>query len=188
LALELLKPIQPTPNLVTHIDDFSDLRKEMRQLQNENQRLHGELGEKERRIKELERHIKEKERRIKELERRIEELQKTQSQPEWATFEATAYVADCDGCSGITKTGYDVRNTVYTPEGLRVIAVDPAVIPLGTTVEIRLADGRTFKAKAIDVGGAINNYEIDILVDSYDKAIQFGRQDVDLRILKEARR
>jgi 3D (Asp-Asp-Asp) domain-containing protein len=174
LALELLKPIQPTPNLVTHIDDFSDLRKELRQLQSENRRLHGELNE--------------KERRIKELERRIEELQKLQFQPEWTTFEATAYVADCDGCSGITKTGYDVRNTVYTPEGLRVIAVDPAVIPLGSTVEIKLADGRTFKAKAIDVGGAINNYEVDILVDSYDKAIQFGRQDVELRILKEAKR
>jgi 3D (Asp-Asp-Asp) domain-containing protein len=169
LALELLKPIQPTPNLVTHIDDFSDFRKELRQLQSENRRLHDELYE--------------KERRIKELERRIEELQ---NQPEWTTFEATAYVADCDGCSGITKTGYDVRNTVYTPEGLRVIAVDPAVIPLGSTVEIRLADGRTFKAKAIDVGEAINNYEIDILVDSYNKAIQFGRQDVELRILKEA--
>jgi 3D (Asp-Asp-Asp) domain-containing protein len=169
LALELLKPIQPTPNLVTHIDDFSNLRKELRQLQSENRRLHGELNE--------------KERRIKELERWIEELQ---SQPEWTTFEATAYVADCDGCSGITKTGYDVRNTVYTPEGLRVIAVDPVVIPLGSTVEIRLADGRTFKAKAIDVGGAINNYEIDILVDSYDSAVQFGRQDVELRILKEA--
>jgi 3D (Asp-Asp-Asp) domain-containing protein len=171
LALELLKPIQPTPNFVTHIDDFGDLRKELRQLQSENRRLHGELGE--------------KERRIKELERRIEELQ---NQPEWSTFEATAYVADCDGCSGITKTGYDVRNTVYTQEGLRVIAVDPAVIPLGSTVEIKLADGRTFKAKAIDVGGAINNYEIDILVDSYDKAIQFGRQAVELRILKEAKR
>lgn len=169
MALELLKPIQPTPNLVTHIDDFSDLRKELRQLQSENRRLHDELDE--------------KERRIKELERRIEELQ---NQPEWTTFEATAYVADCDGCSGITKTGYDVRNTVYTPEGLRVIAVDPAVIPLGSTVEIRLADGRTFKAKAIDVGGAINNYEIDILVDSYDKAIRFGRQAVELRVLKEA--
>jgi 3D (Asp-Asp-Asp) domain-containing protein len=169
LAIELLKPIQPTPNLVTHIDDFSDLRKELRQLQSENRRLQGELNE--------------KERRIKELERRIEELQ---SQPEWATFEATAYVADCDGCSGITKTGYDVRNTVYTPEGLRVIAVDPVVIPLGSTVEIRLADGRTFKAKAIDVGGAINNYEIDILVDSYNKAIQFGRQEVGLRVLKGA--
>lgn len=170
MALELLKPIQPTHSLVTRIDDFSDLRRELRQLQSENRRLHDELDE--------------KERRIKELERRIEELQ---SQPEWTTFDATAYVADCDGCSGITKTGYDVRNTVYTPEGLRVIAVDPAVIPLGSTVEIRLADGRTFKAKAIDVGGAINNYEIDILVDSYDKAIKFGRQDVELRILKEAK-
>ena len=163
MALELLKPIQPTPNLVTHIDDFSDLRRELHQL-------HDELDE--------------KERRIKELERRIEELQ---NQPEWATFEATAYVADCDGCSGITKTGYDVRNTVYTPEGLRVIAVDPTVIPLGSTVEVRLSDDDTFTAKALDIGGAIKNMRIDILVDSYDKAIQFGRQDVELRIISEGR-
>src|SRR5690625_2408373 len=28
------------------------------------------------------------------------------------TYEATAYTARREGCSGITKTGYDVRNTI----------------------------------------------------------------------------
>src|SRR5690625_6899502 len=27
------------------------------------------------------------------------------------TYEATAYTARCEGCSGITKTGYDVRRS-----------------------------------------------------------------------------
>jgi len=51
---------------------------------------------------------------------------------------------------------------------------------------VRLSDGDTFTAKALDIGGAIKNMRIDILVDSYNKAIQFGRQAVELRILKEA--
>jgi 3D (Asp-Asp-Asp) domain-containing protein len=104
--------------------------------------------------------------------------------PEWTTFEATAYVALCDtGCTGITKTGLDVRNTV-TYKGKRVIAVDPSVIPLGSSVEIRLADGTTFGATAQDTGGAIRNNRIDLLVSSEDEAWQFGRQTVELRIME----
>jgi 3D (Asp-Asp-Asp) domain-containing protein len=105
--------------------------------------------------------------------------------PEWQTFEATAYVALCDtGCIGITKTGIDVRNTV-THEGKRVIAVDPSVIPLDTTVGIRLADGTTFEATAQDTGSAIRGNRLDLLVSTEDKAWQFGRQTVEVRIIKE---
>jgi 3D (Asp-Asp-Asp) domain-containing protein len=104
--------------------------------------------------------------------------------PEWHTFEATAYVALCDtGCSGITKTGIDVRNTT-THEGKRIIAVDPSVIPLDTTVDIRLADGITFEATAQDTGGAIRGNRLDLLVSTEDKAWQFGRQTVQLRIME----
>jgi 3D (Asp-Asp-Asp) domain-containing protein len=104
--------------------------------------------------------------------------------PEWITFEATAYVALCDtGCSGITKTGIDVRNTT-THEGKRIIAVDPSVIPLDTTVDIRLADGTTFEATAQDTGGAIRGNRLDLLVSTEDKAWQFGRQTVQLRIME----
>ncbi|MGL6083106.1 MAG: hypothetical protein ACRC4N_11810, partial [Gammaproteobacteria bacterium] len=37
------------------------------------------------------------------------------------TFEMTAYVATCNGCSGITASGYNVKNTV-TYNGMRIIA------------------------------------------------------------------
>jgi 3D (Asp-Asp-Asp) domain-containing protein len=107
------------------------------------------------------------------------------AEPEWITFEATAYVALCDtGCIGITKTGIDVRNTT-THEGKRIIAVDPSVIPLDTTVDIRLADGTTFEATAQDTGGAIRGNRLDLLVSTEDRAWQFGRQTVEVRIIEE---
>jgi 3D (Asp-Asp-Asp) domain-containing protein len=107
------------------------------------------------------------------------------AEPLWQTFEVTAYVALCDtGCIGITKTGIDVRNTT-THEGKRVIAVDPSVIPLDTTVDIRFADGTTFEATAQDTGGAIRGHRLDLLVSTEDEAWQFGRQTVEVRIIKE---
>jgi 3D (Asp-Asp-Asp) domain-containing protein len=104
---------------------------------------------------------------------------------EWQTFEATAYVALCDtGCIGITKTGIDVRNNV-NHQGKRIIAVDPSVIPLDTTVDIRLADGTTFEATAQDTGSAIRGHRLDLLVSTEDTAWQFGRQTVEVRIIEE---
>lgn len=104
--------------------------------------------------------------------------------PEWQTFEATAYVALCDtGCIGITKTGIDVRNTI-THEGKRIIAVDPSVIPLGSSVEIRLADGNTFEATAQDTGGNIRNHRIDLLMSTEKEARQFGRKRLEVRIIE----
>lgn len=101
------------------------------------------------------------------------------------TFEATAYVATCQGCIGITKTGVDVRNTQFY-EGNRVIAVDPNVIPLGSTVEVTYADGTSFVGTAQDVGSAIQGKRIDILVAAEDEALGFGRQDVEVTIIDEA--
>lgn len=111
-----------------------------------------------------------------------EEIQQEKEQPSYTelTVEATAYVSFCDtGCSGITATGYDVRNTITTPEGYGIIAVDPAVIPLGSLVEI---EGK--KYKALDTGGAIKGNRIDILMGITDtsKAIQFGRQKINIKI------
>lgn len=103
---------------------------------------------------------------------------------EWLKFEATAYTAECAGCIGITKTGIDVRNTIYY-ENRRIIAVDPKVIALGSTVEIRLSDGTVFEATAQDVGGAIKGRRIDLLMEDKESAMQFGRQSVEIRMIKE---
>lgn len=100
----------------------------------------------------------------------------------WIVFEATHYSAFCNtGCTGITKEGYNVKNTIYH-KGYRVIAVDPKKIPLGSVVEVQTSYG-TFKALAGDVGGDIKGNRIDILVESDNVAFKLGREKVQVRIL-----
>lgn len=101
----------------------------------------------------------------------------------WQTFEATAYTAYCaEGCTGTTATGLDVSHTIYHA-GKRIIAVDPSVIALGSTVEVRQADGTTFEAVSQDTGGAIKGVKIDVLVANEADAVQFGRQSVQVRVI-----
>jgi 3D (Asp-Asp-Asp) domain-containing protein len=115
------------------------------------------------------------------LQAEIKRLEASQ----WRDFTATAYTADCaEGCTGITKTGVDVRNRTHI-DGKRVIAVDPNVIPLGTTVEIRFSDGMLERAIALDTGGAIRGNIIDYLASDNASALKFGRQSVKIRIIKE---
>ena len=110
---------------------------------------------------------------IKEPEEPLEQL----SHQEIGTFTATHYTAYCEGCSGITYNGTDVRNTIYK-DGYNVIAVDPNVIELGTIVTIEYSNGETIQAIADDIGGAIKGNRIDILVQSKDEAYSKGVKEV----------
>lgn len=87
------------------------------------------------------------------------------------------------GCIGITKTGYDVSETIYY-EGMRVIAVDPDVIPLYSIVEIKAGE-TTFTAIALDTGGLIKGNIIDLLVETESEAYKWGRRHVKVRIVEE---
>lgn len=87
-------------------------------------------------------------------------------------MKITHYSPKCPGCIGITKSGYNVKKTIYY-EGMRVIAVDPRIIPLGSIVEMELPSG-TIKAIALDIGGAIKGYKIDLLVKSESEAYKLG--------------
>ncbi|WP_179125852.1 3D domain-containing protein [Rossellomorea marisflavi] len=60
--------------------------------------------------------------------------------------------------------------------------MDPNVIPLGSTVEFTLADGRRITAVAADTGGAIRGNRMDLLVWTRDRALDIGRQNVDVTI------
>lgn len=90
------------------------------------------------------------------------------------TMEATAYTAD-------TATAYP---TGYTATGILaregVVAVDPRVIPLGTTVFV---PGYGI-AIAADTGGAIIGNRIDLCMDKYGDAVNFGRRTVQVYVLK----
>lgn len=89
---------------------------------------------------------------------------------------ATAYTAFCAGCSGVTATGIDLRSN----PNQKVIAVDPTVIPLGSTVWV---EGYG-TAIAGDTGGAIKGNKIDVFIPSRDAALQWGRKTVTIKILK----
>ncbi|WP_042353307.1 G5 and 3D domain-containing protein [Bacillus massiliigorillae] len=91
------------------------------------------------------------------------------------TVTATAYTAFCNGCSGLTATGFDLRNN----PNAKIIAVDPSVIPLGTKVYV---EGYGY-AIAADTGGAIKGNKIDIFFSSKSRAYQWGRKQVKIRIL-----
>lgn len=94
---------------------------------------------------------------------------------ETLTVSATAYTADCKGCSGVTATGIDLNEN----PNQKVIAVDPKVIPLGSTVYV---EGYG-KAIAGDTGGAIKGNKIDLFMSSEKQALKWGRQQVEVKII-----
>lgn len=94
---------------------------------------------------------------------------------ETISMTATAYTAECDGCSGITATGIDIGNN---PDK-KVVAVDPDVIPLGSTVYV---EGYG-EAIAGDTGGAIKGNKIDIHVPTKAEASEWGVQTVNVTVL-----
>jgi 3D (Asp-Asp-Asp) domain-containing protein len=88
---------------------------------------------------------------------------------------ATAYTANCKGCSGITATGINLKKH----PNMKVIAVDPKVIKLGTRVYV---DGYGY-AIAADKGSAIKGNRIDVFIPSYKNALKWGRKKVKVKIL-----
>lgn len=101
------------------------------------------------------------------------------------TMLATHYGPDCDGCSGITTSEYDVRNTIYY-NGMRVLAA-PRSIPLYTIMRVTYPDGTTFKGIVLDRGSDIVNGRLDILVASESEAYRLGKQTVTVTILKNGK-
>jgi 3D (Asp-Asp-Asp) domain-containing protein/LysM repeat protein len=91
------------------------------------------------------------------------------------TVKATAYTASCAGCSGITKTGINIKAN----PNARVIAVDPSVIPLGSKVYVEGFG----EATAADTGGAIKGNRIDVFIPSEQDAINFGVKQLKVTIL-----
>lgn len=90
-------------------------------------------------------------------------------------FEATAYYPGPRNYGG----GVGARTATGMLAQRGVVAVDPAVIPLGTLLYI---DGYGY-ALAADTGGAIRGKRVDLCYNTYEEAIQFGRHPVKVYIL-----
>lgn len=81
-------------------------------------------------------------------------------------FKITHY-CNCSICCGRWSGGPTASGTMPTPD--HTIAVDPHVIPLGTSV---LIDGVEYFAE--DTGSAIKGNRIDIYCDSHQEALDRG--------------
>ena len=104
----------------------------------------------------------------------------------------TSYTAYCEGCIGITASGYNVLDTIYYYDdlygSLRVIAMDSSV-PFGSIVRLSgFSNYPDVLAIVLDRGGAISfsgSSQVDLLFDDYNSAINFGRNyNVTIEILR----
>lgn len=91
------------------------------------------------------------------------------------SMKASAFTASCSGCSGVTATGINLSSN----PNMKVIAVDPNVIPLGTKVHV---EGYG-EAIAGDTGGNIVGNRIDVHVPSSSDAYAWGVRTVEVTIL-----
>lgn len=95
------------------------------------------------------------------------------------TVKATAYSKYDPGCNDYTATGTLAR--------YGVVAVDPKVIPLGSTLYIMSSDGRFIYGHAVaeDTGGSIKGNRIDLYFDSVQQCLIFGRRECTVYVLSE---
>ena len=97
------------------------------------------------------------------------------------TVNASAYLAFCkEGCTGRTRSGYDVSNTIYY-NGMRIIASDLSVLPMYSIVKL---EGLSEKFIVLDTGGAIKGKKIDVLFNSQSEAVKFGRRNIKLEVIR----
>lgn len=110
----------------------------------------------------------------------VEEIVEEAVEPEvrsLGTFKLTAYCA-CPKCCGEWADGITYTGTKATPN--RTIAVDPSIIPLGSTVYV---NDQAYVAE--DIGGAIKGNRIDVYFPSHIEALHFGVQYAEVTMLND---
>lgn len=88
----------------------------------------------------------------------------------YRVFVATAYCLE-----GVTRSGVRVRRGI--------VAADPSRIPLGSVIHVR-AGRYSGIYRVLDTGSAVKGEIIDIYVPDYHEAMRFGRQRVQVRVLR----
>ncbi|QWR78407.1 3D domain-containing protein [Candidatus Magnetomonas plexicatena] len=93
-------------------------------------------------------------------------------------FEVTAYDVSLKSTGKWTR--YRLTKSGTTPHKYRTVAVDPAIIPIGSLVYIEGIGWRI----AEDTGSKIKGKMIDVFFDTTDEAIDFGRQTLKVYYYK----
>lgn len=95
---------------------------------------------------------------------------------QWDTYVATAY-CPCEKCCGSGASGITASGAVAR-EGI-TIAADWDILPEGALVEI---DGLGYRIVQ-DTGSAIKGHRIDIYFEVHEDALDFGVQEVRVRVV-----
>ncbi|MFL7941848.1 3D domain-containing protein [Priestia megaterium] len=180
---------QSSPSVAQAAPEAQQAQAPAEQTQKEQQQAQAEQAQKEQQQAQAEQAQKEQQQaqaeqaQKEQQQAQAEQAQKEQQPAESSqqasgksmTVEATAYTANCAGCSGTTATGVDLKAN----PNQKVIAVDPSVIPLGSKVYV---EGYG-EAVAADTGGAIKGNRIDVFVPAEGDAQQFGRKSVKITVM-----
>lgn len=140
--------------------------------------------------KEVKEDLDEKDKKISQLEKKIKVSSQSpsrsstsRSQPtkdtgstNLGTFSSTAYCS-CTKCCGPNAKGITASGTKV--KAGRTIAVDPKIIPLGSKV---LVNGKQYIAE--DTGSAIKGKIVDIYFDNHNTALDWGRKNVDVQVIR----
>lgn len=94
------------------------------------------------------------------------------------SFTVTAYCC-CEKCCGKSENhpAYGLTKSGTKATEGRTIAVDPSLIPLGTTVYL---NGRPYIAE--DTGSAIKGNKIDLFINNHQRAQEFGVQEMEVKL------
>lgn len=107
----------------------------------------------------------------------VERAQVVQSQVDVEPAAGSPLVAGANSIT-VTATGYSLPGKTATglPVGPGIVAVDPAVIPLGTRMTIPGYGAGV----AADTGGAVRGYTIDLWFPTTAEALAWGRRTVTI--------
>jgi 3D (Asp-Asp-Asp) domain-containing protein len=86
-------------------------------------------------------------------------------------FVATAFAQ-----RGITRSGLRAQSGV--------VAADTRVLPLGTKIRVRNAGPYSGTYTVADTGSRVRGHRIDIFMPSRRQAMKFGRQIVEVKVLR----
>ncbi|MDR6999305.1 3D domain-containing protein [Neobacillus niacini] len=152
-------------------DKYSKIDKEMAQAQKEKASIQAEIKAAQDRIREEQAAARSRAAAVSAGSQQNASAPSGKGETMYVT--ATAY---CYASSGpVTRLGYNIKNN----PNMKLIAVDPSVIPLGSKVWV---EGYGV-AIAGDTGGAIHGHRIDILKPTKSQALAFGRRTVKVIIL-----
>lgn len=99
---------------------------------------------------------------------------------EWLDFTATAYCACAQCCGKWAYTQGDVIRGAYGEPLIenQTVAADPDVLPAGTVIEVSGQGTYTVADKGV------SGNHIDIYYENHNDALEYGRKEVKVRILK----